>query len=127
MVIGSERPPGDGGKQLCEMLHLVAARKRQGFKPGFGNTGIRVICWGLANGSVPAPHAVSTVSDTRGRCVQQTPVNGSPGGVVSVGLARLIAQVFFVRRFQIDERAWWRILPMLMRGPGVNPTQRISV
>src|SRR5262245_57372135 len=85
--IRSERPPSDGGKKLCEVLHLGTAGKRQGFSPGLGHSRVGMVCRRLANGSVPAPHAVRTIRDTRRRCVQQAPINGPPGGVVAMGLA----------------------------------------
>src|SRR5207247_2114742 len=127
VVVRPERPPGGGGKQLFEVLHLSTAGERQGFTPGLGNTGVGMVRGWLSNGGVPAPNAVRTVSDARSRRVQKAPVNGPPDGIVAVGFAGLIPQVALVGRFQIDKRSRRRILPMPTGRSGMNPAQRIGV
>src|SRR5262249_20781043 len=86
-----------------------------------------MIRWRLSDGSVPTPDAVRPVGNPGRRGVQKAPVNGSPGAIVVMGLARLIPKVSFIGRLQINEGSRWWISPLPTRGARVNPAHGIRV
>lgn len=123
IIGGPQRPPGERGKQLHHALHVPCTGKVLGLMPRFGCPGSLVVARRALLG-LPTPHAVPAVGHAGRRRGQQAPVDGPPHVMRRMTLARLVRNVVFVRRLEIDDRPTRMVLPRLFDGAGMNPGQR---
>jgi len=82
--------------------------------------------YGLFGLLSPKPNAVMSIGDPCRWCDEQAPVKGSPDVKSGEGLTRLICSMGFVIRFEVDNRAWRFLAPLLDRRTEDEPSQIVN-